>query len=317
MKLSVLLTKNKLMIKSLISIGIILIVFNSCQLTRKNRAHKNYIKGMEVKKIGGFYGLVDTEAAAESALYFTKAIKLLPSYKDARIEHALSLYYSESYSESLEEHNLLQSLYPDESRVLNNRGIVYEKLNDFRSAKRDYLKAIELNPNRYGAFRNLGLLYQDHYQDPDSALTYFRISAALAPENFEAQFSLVIALQLTGNYEESLTQSKITQKLDSTHSGLYNTQGLTKYYLKDFKGAIADFEHSLAIQMPKIYNSSSSNQPYTYNNLANCYHKINDYNNACINWKKAIDAGYVYRAEWLNIYNIKDPQILIEEICGN
>jgi len=49
--------------------------------------------------------------------------------------------------------------------------------------------------------------------------------------------------------------------------------------------------------------------------MANCYFELEQFDKACLFWKKALDNGYNYKPEWKEIYGISDPIELIKDNC--
>lgn len=95
----------------------------------------------------------------------------------------------------------------------------------------------------------------------------------------------------------------------------YNNRGLVKYYLKQYDGAIDDFNNALRIQEDKVVYRSYSTDKYAYNNMANCYYALGKLSEACKYWQTALDLGYSYKPGWKEEYGIDDPADLIKQHC--
>ena len=69
------------------------------------------------------------------------------------------LYKQNKFKESLEKYKSLLKIQPDHISVLNNIGLVYEKLNDFNKSIDFYKKCNEIKPNQVILIHNLANAY--------------------------------------------------------------------------------------------------------------------------------------------------------------
>ena len=103
---------------------------------------------------------------------------------------AIQAEVSKLFSEALNEtdQNLKLELYtkaieliPESGKSYNNRGVIYDKMNDYDNAMLDYNKAIELNPESDKAYMNRGVLYTK-MNDYDNAMLDYNKAIELIPD---------------------------------------------------------------------------------------------------------------------------------------
>jgi len=99
--------------------------------------------------------------------YFSQALLL---WKDADgIKNKAIAYnnrgnvyqYLEQYDKAISDYNKAIELNPNYAKAYNNRGVAYDDLKQYDKAISDYTKALELNPNYAEAYNNRGLVYSD------------------------------------------------------------------------------------------------------------------------------------------------------------
>jgi hypothetical protein len=83
--------------------------------------------------------------------------------------------------EALERFNRTVSLEPHQAGLVQNRGIVLQKLKQFDEALSDYNRALAINPGQAGALNNIGTLFRDQGQF-SAALESFDRAIELRPD---------------------------------------------------------------------------------------------------------------------------------------
>lgn len=90
------------------------------------------------------------------------AIKLEPDKKEMVLfDLALCQYYLGNYKASLANISSYLEFNPTSSEALNNRGLVYQELKEFRLGIDDFSKAIELEPSEHLYFKNRADIQQE------------------------------------------------------------------------------------------------------------------------------------------------------------
>ena len=124
----------------------------------------------------------------------------------------------------------------DEAYFLKGR--LYLETGDTVKAVSSFQTAAEVNPDRYDAFIQLGLLYASAHDD--LALEYFRTARSLRPNSIEALYDEAIYLQEharkdTGRYRQALTLYDRILELDGANaSAAFNKGFIHLEYLADY-----------------------------------------------------------------------------------
>lgn len=100
------------------------------------------------------------------------------------------LLLDSGFSEEALQHFLyLARIFPQDSGIFYNLGIVYEKLKDLDKAEANYIKAILYAPEEADAYYNLGLVYMDK-KDYDKAIENFEKVLEIDIDDSNAYFSI-------------------------------------------------------------------------------------------------------------------------------
>ncbi len=113
-----------------------------------------------------------------------------------------------------------------------------------------------------------------------SAIDDFEIALDSEPELKEALFDLALAQEKINKPDEAIKTYDKLLSIDENFVDAWHNRGCLKLAKDDFKGAIKDFESSLAIE---TINSDA------YNNIAVAYFKQKKYEDAWKNIQKAAD----------------------------
>ncbi len=153
---------------------------------------------------------------------------------------------------------------------------------DYKTAKKDYEKSLELNPRFSEAYNNLALLEKEHFQEFEKARQYYEKAIELNSNNAMAYYNL--ACLLTRHYKEydkaRLFFEKVI-KLSPSDARAYNDLALliTEHF-KEYQTAKQYYEK--AIEINKDYDES-------YNNFANLlWLQFDEYEKAKQYYEKAI-----------------------------
>lgn len=131
----------------------------------------------------------------------------------------------------------------------SNRCLAYLQIEDYEDAIADCTQAITLVASNAEAYLHRGVAY---YRQGSYVAAIADISQAirLKPEDFRAYYNRAIALSAIGNhlsairdYNQALSQTPTTANTEI--ADIYNDRGLTRFELKDFSGAIADFSQAI------------------------------------------------------------------------
>jgi len=125
----------------------------------------------------------------------------------------------------------------------------------FTEAKKEFRKAMEINPYFHYCYYNIGLIWEK-LGYPDSAIIYQQKTINLKPENTMAQYMAKGALglvygKLKGDYEHAipLLKEALANKPDDT--GFHENLGICYAMKGDYDNSIKEFETSLKLK-PEI-----------------------------------------------------------------
>ena len=129
----------------------------------------------------------------------------------------------------------------DNADLFYNRGWIHEVTGDLESAKRDYTKAIEINPAHADAYYNRGRLY---LKTERAALAIKDLSKTieLRPESADAYCNRGNAYLLRGENDLALMDYNAALKLDSEDPDLYYNRAVIYLKRGDRQKAVADLK---------------------------------------------------------------------------
>jgi protein O-GlcNAc transferase len=156
-------------------------------------------------------------------------------------------------------------------------GQLYLKVPNPDSAAKAFEKAVSLKSNEAASYGQLAKIYADR-KDYDKAFdAYNRYEATFGPPDsalywFEkGKVIMKIGEKNAAYFDTAVTAFDKAIALDAQFSGAYEYAGLTRYYQKNYAGAIAYFNKEIAL------DSTSIN---AYRNLAFSYLKTEQYGGA-------------------------------------
>lgn len=151
----------------------------------------------------------------------------------------------------------------DRAHIFNNRGIAYEKIDEFDKAVADYDQAISLKPDFSWAYHNRGIVHR-RQGDLDKAIADHTEALRLDPNFAEAFNSRGNAYAKQGQYDRAIADFVSALKLQPEYpEALYNRAGA--YRVKgDDDLAIADYDKLLR-QKPKDADALTSRGVVRFN----------------------------------------------------
>ncbi len=138
------------------------------------------------------------------------------------------------------------------------KGRLYLETGDTVKAASSFQTASEVNPDRYDAFIQLGLLRAA--ADDDLALEYFRTARSLRPQSIEALYDEAIFLQEhakidTGRYTLALNLYDRILELDNANaSAAFNKGYIHLEYLTDYEQAELWFKEAIS-RLPQYHQA--------------------------------------------------------------
>ncbi len=193
---------------------------------------------------------------------------------------------------------------PDNYAAYASRGLAYERLKvkdreelakNREFAKRDYIRAIELNYPRPEIFNNLGALYIDegNYQE---AIVSLNQALQLRPTYFMAILNRAVAKSKQGKMGDALTDFSAAEQLNPTSALLYLNRGLAQFGAGYYQNAAEDYSQMMELD---------PQNPRPYLERGRAFMKMGYYQNAMDDFQQAIALNpnyampYFYAAELL------------------
>jgi len=150
--------------------------------------------------------------------HFKKAAQIKHDYAAAKNNLGTVYLAKEDWKEAIKTFKSLENnlLYATPHYPLSNLGLAYYNLEDYATAERYYLKALEIEPNFVIAMRGLGRTDIALVKIPE-AVTILERAVRVAPMWADLYLDLGAAYRLSGQYTKALLAfDKVTQLAPNT-----------------------------------------------------------------------------------------------------
>jgi tetratricopeptide (TPR) repeat protein len=218
-------------------------------------------------------------ALRDARLAFEKALSLNPSDTNAALKLAEVHFLLRRYEEALESVNTALKVNDQLEKGYFLKGYIYKEIGDTSLSKSSFQTAVEVNPDYYEAFIELGSLYAS--EGNDIALDFFNTAIELRGGIVEPYYNKGMYLQNTGRLDEAIeTYQKMIEVDPKSFLSYYNLGYIHLVAYEDFKVAAAYFDTVLSIQpqyVDAIYNKGL------------CYEEIGDANTSEALYRSALD----------------------------
>lgn len=116
---------------------------------------------------------------------------------------ALSLHKQKSFSEAIMAYQKVIEMDPNYFEAYNNLGLIYLEIGDLERSLKNYEKAIEINPKYDKSLNNIGIIY--HLKgDDERAMEFFKRVVELNPNNIEGYVHLGILYRKNREWEKGI-----------------------------------------------------------------------------------------------------------------
>lgn len=225
--------------------------------------------------VGGL--LFDRKDVAGSVEWIQKAIALDPKDRKARLKIAKLFLFTQDYTQSLEQINMVlrQNVYEPEAYFL--KGMVYKELKDTAKAISSFQTSVQVSPDYRPATEQLGLLYSAK-QDPialkylDNAYkldssdvfpifaqgVYYQQANDLVQAKaayrrcilrdrhyVNAYMNMGYLLMQEDSTEKAYRQYDIASKVDPFNAAAYYNRGICNELMDSVTKAVADYRQAL------------------------------------------------------------------------
>lgn len=169
------------------------------------------------------------------------------------------------------------------------RGRLYKTTGDTTLAASSYKTAIEVDPNYYDAYIEVGLLYAA--KKNDLAKEYYTSAISIRPQSIEAWYNKAMYLQETGfrkkeRYQEAFTCYDSILRIDPSFVAAHFNKGyIWLEYLNGYDSAATHFTKAIDL-FPQYYQA--------YFNRGLCYESLSRKQDAEADYRKALSINPQY-----------------------
>lgn len=173
--------------------------------------------------LGAGASLIELGQYEDAVPYLDNAIQYLSKKErhNAYLEKAIALIAMEEYSAAVDVMNVAIQKYPQMANLYYTRGRAYKAMEYYPSARRDFEKSVELNPNSWEATYLLATILEQ-YQEYDDALAMAK-RASLLNRQMGYLRLYTSSLHLTmGQHEEAINEFVAYIRSDQFYPELYD-----------------------------------------------------------------------------------------------
>lgn len=255
---------------------------NDVQKTKELKDSKNKAEEAmrEVEKLKKELRLVagDTKRQGE----YADAIKDLSAAD--WFDKGLSFQKSNNYKNAIAAYTNAIELKPQYVQAYNNRGLAEIDLGNYQQAIDDYNKAIELNPKEANAFNNRGNAYKD-LGNNQQAINDYNKTLELSPEDEMAYYNRGNVYNALGNHQQAISDYNKALKLNPKDTEAYSNRGVAYNALGNHQRAINDYNKAIEL---------NSNYAEAYYNRGLNYSKLGKHQRAITDCSKAIELNPLF-----------------------
>lgn len=173
--------------------------------------------------LGAGASLIELGQYEDAVPYLDNAIQYLSKKERdlAYLEKGIALIAMEEYSAAVDVMNVAIQKYPQKANLYYTRGRAYKAMEYYPSARRDFEKSVELNPNSWEATYLLATILEQ-YQEYDDALALAK-RASLLNRQLGYLRLYTSSLHLTmGQHEEAINEFVAYIRSDQFYPELYD-----------------------------------------------------------------------------------------------
>ncbi len=242
-----------------------------------------YNRGNIKLKLGDFQGSIND---------CNKAIEIIPNFVLAYIVRGIAKFKLKDNKGAIYDFNKSIEIDNNFASAYIGRGLVKADLKDINGAINDFDKAIEIDPKNEqfyisrGGIKYFSGFKEQGCQDFEKAKELGFLDAQTLINKFcnhiqtsEEYFKSAIAKERIKDYKGALADYNKAIEINPDLVKAYNNRGNIKSDLKDYDGAISDFNKALEINPKDVF---------AYSNRGLAKAKIKDYNGAIFDFNIAI-----------------------------
>jgi eukaryotic-like serine/threonine-protein kinase len=137
------------------------------------------------------------------------------------------------------------AIRPLSSPAHNNLGVALHDKKDVEGAIQHYRKALDINPNLYEAYANLGAVLYNDKKDVEGAIKLYRKGLEINPNNVMLHNNLGVALSHCKDVEGAIKHYRKALDINPNYAGAHHNLGNALRGKKDVEGAIKHYRMAL------------------------------------------------------------------------
>lgn len=146
------------------------------------------------------------------------------------------------------------------------RGVAHWRIGDDEQQAADYHQCIEVDPDYWKCYRNLGYVYLWYYQDFEQTIAFADRATELNPDAYEPFWIRGLALRdMAGDPWAAVEQFTLAIERNPEDAGLYHERCIALNWTGQYDAAISDCVRSLEIDPENHFNHQELG--WIYNNL--------------------------------------------------
>jgi len=179
---------------------------------------------------------------------YEKCIQISPNSTDCLLKLGEIQIHLRNYMRAIELINTALRENEQLPYAYYMKGRIYKETGDTLLAASSYQTAIEVNPDYYDAYIEIGLLYTA--AKSDLAIEYFKTALEIRPKSVEAMYNLAYFYQITGRKEKKRYQQafelydRILVEDPGNATAPYNKGYIHLEYLQNYDSAAFYFEEA-------------------------------------------------------------------------
>ncbi|MCK4739694.1 MAG: tetratricopeptide repeat protein [Deltaproteobacteria bacterium] len=170
--------------------------------------------------------------------------------------------------------NRTVELEPKAAVAYNNRGIIYERDNQYKLAFKDYKAALEIKPNYSNAHNNIGNMYSKK-QKYSLALEHLSKAILIDSKYANAYNNRGLLFNKLGQTQRAVSDFSSAIEANPTHKDAYYNRGVVNEALGNLKDAISDY--SSLIKLAPMKTEAYNNRGIAYAINGNLTKAISDF----------------------------------------
>jgi len=201
---------------------------------------------------------------AKAIVAFRTAVSMAPDLDLARYFLADILDDSADKSElneALEHYRAVLSAQPDSALIHNQVGCVYMSMRMFASARVEFEKAIELDPEGWQPYFNLGVVCEygytgdryGHGANFAAAIRHYVTASMCDPQNFMPSFNRGVLLAYTGRAKEASDAFQQALMLSPQNDSILTNLAVAQKLLGEKEAAQENLRKAIALNPANLY----------------------------------------------------------------